>query len=104
MTEIQLKLNGETYKIKYSFRALMYFEEMTSKKIDQINENVSDTLTIFYCILKASNRDTFNYTFDAFVDLVDEFPTSLEVFTDFLQQSANQTEEAPKTSTKKKKV
>ena len=103
MKEIQLSLNGETFKIKYSFRALMYFEEMTSKKIDQINENVSDTLTIFYCILKASNRDKFNYIFDEFVDVIDEFPTSLEVFTEFLTESASTAiEPAPKV--KKKKV
>ncbi len=60
MEKITIKIENKDLIIKQSFRALMLFEEMTSKTVNEMNESVADILKLFYCILKANNLDTFN--------------------------------------------
>ena len=80
MEKITIKIEGKDLTIKQSFRALMLFEEMTNKTVNEITESVADSMKMFYCILKANNVDTFNWNFEQFLDIIDEQP---EVFTKF---------------------
>ena len=104
MEKTKITIAGTEFIIKQSFRALMLFEEMTSKTINQMGESVSDILKLFYCILKGNNLETFNWTFDEFLDVIDEEPNSVKVFTDYLQEQAKGQPAKPaqkKTVTKK---
>lgn len=101
--EIKIKIGGVDYLIKYSFRALMYFEEMADKKIDEYKENVSDLLMMFYSIIKANNKTIFNYTFDEFLDQIDMFPETVQVFTEFMQSMNDEQPQQNSNITAKKK-
>jgi hypothetical protein len=97
MEKIKITIDSKEYTIKQSFRALMLFEEMTNKTVNQMNESAADILKLFYCILKGNNKDSFTYTFEQFLDLVDEQPEVFTQFTEYLQEQAKgqieQTEE-----------
>lgn len=94
MNKIKITIDGVEYTIKQSFRSLMLFEEMTGKNISKMDESIADILKLFYCILKGNNMETFMYSFDAFVDVIDEKPETLVVFTDYLQAQAQPQAEA----------
>lgn len=84
-----IKINGVEYKINTSFRGIMLFEEMTGLKIAEMPETTTNMLKLFYCILKACNPEKFNYTFDQFIDMIDNDSTSFETFNEFLLQLNN---------------
>jgi hypothetical protein len=101
LDQIKVKINGEEYVIKKSFRALMLFEETTGRNVDQLKETVSDLMLLFFCILKANNREKFLYNFEEFLDSIDEHPDTVEVFNDFLLTEAKKnTESQPKKKAK----
>lgn len=84
---IKIKLGEKEYVVKKSMRALLLFEELTGKPMSKIDDSLNNTITLFYCILKVANKD-FNYTFDEFIDLIDENIDSINVFTEYLQSEA----------------
>jgi hypothetical protein len=93
---ITIKIEGRDFVIKRSFRALMLFEEMTGRMVDNIHENVTDVMKLFYCFLKGGNKD-FEYSYDEFIDLVDNNEGIFEDFSQYLQDmaKANTKGEAP---------
>ena len=102
MESVKIKIGETVYNIKQSFRALMIFEEITGKNISMANDSVSDILMMFYSLLKGNNKD-FEFSFENFVELIDDNPESVEAFTDYLNNlSKEQTKEQK--STKKKNV
>jgi hypothetical protein len=82
--DIKIKILGTEYIIKQTFRALMYFEEMTGKKSFSADDSVRDITTLFYCFLKACNREIFKYTYDEFIDVMDDNQNIFEEFSDYL--------------------
>jgi len=92
---ITIKLKEQDYIVKKSFRALMLFEENSGRGIDEMKETVNDLLLLFWCMLKANNKQTFHYTFDEFIDVIDESPDSIEIFNNYLLQQAEGTTDTP---------
>lgn len=103
MEKITITINGVKYIIKQSFRSLMLFEEMTGKTVNKMNDSIADILKLFYCILKGNNMVTFTYSFDEWLDVIDEQPEALTTFTDYLTEQANKQVE-PEVTTKKKAI
>lgn len=96
MEQITIKINEAQYIVKQSFRSLLYFEEITQRSANTINDNLTDVLILFYCILKAGNKNTFKYSLDEFYDLLDNNQDSLEIFTNFLTQQAKEQQQPNK--------
>jgi hypothetical protein len=67
-----VKIGSEKYVVKsYSTRALMMWESMTGKmSTDALT--TEDNIMYMYCLLKACNMDTFEFTYDEFIDEIDE--------------------------------
>ena len=65
-----IKISGKDYKVKFSYRTYMFYEEYTDGKSIQEIKGLKDTLTLFYCSLKAYND--FEYTFEQFLDLIED--------------------------------
>jgi len=101
MEKVIIKISGVDYKVAQSFRALMLFEDMTAKSVNAMNESIADILKLFYCIIKGNNMRIFNYTFDEFVDLIDEQPEAFEMFTEYLKEQAKGQAETNKQPKKK---
>jgi len=96
---IIIKINNVEYIVKKSYRSLLMFEEKSGRGVDTIKETVSDLMLLFWCILKSNNRETFKFSFDEFIDLLDENPDTVEVFNNYLIEEAKKIQ---KPATKKK--
>jgi hypothetical protein len=81
--EVRIKFNDVEYVVKKTNKAIIDFEVLAQKKISQLDDSYTDTMTLFYCFLKAANRDTFKYTFDQFLDVLDDNMDSIQVFNDY---------------------
>lgn len=69
------------YELKWSFRALMIYENITKQTFNP--KTLSDVLIFFYSILCSSAKgDTI--IFDEFMDWVDQNPTSITEFSQWL--------------------
>ena len=59
-----IDFNGKQYTLKYSFRALMIYENITQKSFNP--KGISDVMIFFYAVLVASAKDT-TLDFDKFL-------------------------------------
>lgn len=64
-----ITINGKEYKVKYSIRALMLFEQIADKNFEIVN--LMDKHLFYYCLILASNKDC-NLEWDNFLDALDE--------------------------------
>lgn len=94
-----IKINNVEYTIKQSLRSLMMFEQLTDKKASQIEDTLTDTITIFYCMLKSNNKN-FDYKFEDFIDIIDNEVDAVNQFVDFIKQASTNS----KDENKKKEV
>ena len=78
---MDVTIKGNTYTLKYSFRALMIYENITQKSFSP--QGLSDVITFFYSVVVASSRDN-NLRFDDFIDWIDDNPSSLSEFSNWL--------------------
>lgn len=65
-----VRIKGKEYNVKFSYRTYMFYEEYTDGKSIQEIKGLKDTLTLFYCSLKAYND--FEYSFEQFLDLIED--------------------------------
>jgi hypothetical protein len=76
-----MKINNKEYKIKVTLRAMMIFEQLTGKPFSI--SGLLDQYIYFYSIILANNKD-FTYTFDEFIDYLDEHPELISEFNEAL--------------------
>lgn len=87
-----IKINEQEYIVKQSFRSLMEFEKITKKPAGEINVTINDMVTLLYCVLKSCNKETFKYTLDEFIDVLDDNGEAITDFSNYLleQQGAGE--------------
>lgn len=85
---ISINILDKEFKIKRSYRALMMFEERTEKGLDEMDNTITDIVTLLYCILVANNK-SFTYSFDEFVDILDDNENILEDFNAYILNLAS---------------
>lgn len=83
---MEITFNGKTYTLRYSFRALMIYENITNKSFNP--KGLSDVIVFFYAILVSSAKDT-TLSFDDFVEWLDEHPTAINEFSEWLTSVFN---------------
>jgi hypothetical protein len=88
MKDNTIKFNGTELVLKQSFKSLMMFETMTGKYATQVNESISDLTKLLYCMLSANNKETFKYSYDEFIDLLDNNLNVMEDFSAYLVSEA----------------
>jgi len=82
----KIKFDKKTFNIKpYSNGAIFMWEEETGKKISE-SSTTKDNIMYIYCLFKACNRDSFNYSFEEFYEKLDDEPKVLASVYDFLQK------------------
>lgn len=89
MKKITVTINQKQLVVEQSFRSLMEFEKMTGKNAYEVNTSVTDSMTLFYCMLKAANRETFQLSFDEFLTYLDTHPETLDQFNSYIMSLAN---------------
>lgn len=80
---MEITIKDNTYKVKYSIRALFIFEEMTGKPFKL--EKVMDFYIFFYSMILANNPDS-NLLFNDFVDACDEDASLFTSFQNYLNE------------------
>ena len=86
--EKQITINNQQFTFKNDdIFALAKFEELTGKNVFKMQEyNLTDTISILYCILTECNQD-FNETFDEFKSMVRQDKTIINQFFEFLGEN-----------------
>ena len=77
---MKVKINGESYEIRWSLRAQIFYEALKSQS--QEMGPTMDTLMYYYAILITSNRE-IEMTLDTFIDSCDA--SVLKTFRDLLE-------------------
>ena len=84
--EKTIKINGKTYRIKETLRAILDYENNQKK---QTVDSLSDQIKMLFYVLKNANRkkteefDKFTIGYEAFLDALDE---DMELFTSLTYQ------------------
>ena len=84
---MKVNFKNNIYTLKYSFRALMIYENITNHSFNP--KGITDVVIFFYSILVASAKDT-TLSFDDFVEWLDENPTSINEFSAWLSEVFSQ--------------
>ena len=91
-------INGKEYQLKYSFRALMIYENITHKSFNP--KTITDMIVFFYSIILASNKGC-ELMFEDFMDWIDDNPESVNDFSTWLTQIFTQQQEISPNDNKK---
>ncbi len=76
--------NNREVELKYSIRAMMMYENITGNSFNP--QNLTDILTFFYCIVVSSMKD-YSYSFENFIDELDNEPSKLEELTKWMNSN-----------------
>lgn len=105
---IQMKviINDKEITLKSTFRAMVAYEQITDHIFSPTT--VTDILVYFYCTIITSKDYDGTMTFDEFMDYLDENPTILQEFSEWMTETNKQAEvfspkEAKKKTTARKK-
>ena len=83
---MEITIKGNTVSLKYSFRALMIYENITQKSFNP--QGLTDVVTFFFSVVVASAKDT-TLSFDDFIEWLDDNPESLNQFSQWLTDVYN---------------
>ena len=78
---MEVKINGTTYKIKWSLRAQIFYEALKQQSQDM--GQTMDTLMYYFAILMTSNPG-IDMTIDQFIDACDA--SVLKAFRDLIEK------------------
>lgn len=73
-----VNIKGKDVTLKYSFRAMMIYENITKKTFEP--KGLTEFIILFYSLIMAADKES-ELTFDEFVDWLDEHT---EQFNDFI--------------------
>ncbi len=84
-----ITIAGIDYVLKFDFKTLMTWEKQTGRLATEVSISITDTILMYWCALLAANPLTFEYTFDQFVDLINEDPMLLVRFSNTVIKLGN---------------
>lgn len=92
-----ITIKDKKITLKRTFRSLIAYESATGKAFNP--KTVTESIMYFYCVIIASDME-LELTYDEFMDWLDENPTALQEFTQWLIEQS----EIESKLTKKKTV
>lgn len=96
---MEITINNKNIKLKKTFRSLIAYESATGKAFSP--STITEYIMYFYCVIIASDQ-TLEISYDEFMDWLDENPTMLNEFTEWiLKMSENESKLTKKKSNKK---
>ena len=79
-----VRVKDKEITLKYSFRVFFIFENIMNRSFQP--NTTSDVLVFFYSCIMASEKN-LDFTFDEFLDMVDEKPELIGEFADFIAEA-----------------
>ena len=92
-------INDKEITLKSSFRAMVAYEQITDHIFSP--STVTDILVYFYCCIISSKDYDGTMTFDEFMDYLDDNPTILQEFSEWMTETSKQNEVFKKKKKKK---
>ncbi len=93
-------INEKEITLKKSFRSVIAYEQAMGKSFNP--QTLTETIMYFYCTVIASDQ-SLEITFDEFLNWLDDNPTAIKDFTDWLiKQAEMESKLTKKKSTKAK--
>ena len=99
--ESVITLAGKDWPVRYSIRALLYFEQIAGKAFKV--ETMTDTYVLMYAFLLASNKDAFNMDFEQFMDAIGDDDEPVRKFNQFFAEANRQLRDRDAAERPKKK-
>lgn len=81
-----INVKGKDITLRYSFRALMLFENIQDKSFTP--STTTDVLVFMYCVIMGSEKN-LDFTFDEFLDMIDEDQSLVVKFSEWLTSEIN---------------
>lgn len=78
---MDITINEKTVTLKKTFRSVIAYEQAMGKSFNP--QTLTETIMYFYCTVIASDQ-SLEITFDEFLAYLDENPTAIKDFTDWL--------------------
>lgn len=78
---MKVTIKEQEITLKYSMRSLFTYERISRQTFNP--KTLEDFCTFFYCVVCSSNKD-LDLTFDEFVDYLDEDPSKMNQFAEWL--------------------
>ncbi len=82
---MKIKINNKECELKYSYRALMLFEDKTGKSLANANDSLGTLLQLLYCFVQVKS----DVTEEEFYDWIDEDPKNLPNLSVWLGKEMN---------------
>lgn len=96
-----INIKDKEYQLKYSFRALMIYENITHKSFNP--KTITDMVVFFYSIVLAANKGC-ELMFNDFLDWIDDNPDSVNAFSTWLTDTFTQQQEISPVTPKEEDV
>ena len=78
---MKVRIKEQEITLKYSMRSLFLYEQKSGESFSP--RNLEQYCLYFYCVVMSSNRD-LDLTFDDFIDFLDEDPSKITEFVEWL--------------------
>ena len=82
-----ITINDKEIQLKYSFRAMMIYENIAQKSFEP--KGITEFILLFYSMIMASDKD-FEMSLEEFIDWLDEQPKVLEEYIKWLASRIDQ--------------
>jgi hypothetical protein len=99
--ESVITLAGKDWPVRYSIRALLYFEQIAGKPFKV--ETMTDTYILMYAFLLASNKSDFVMNFEQFMDAIADDTKPVSQFNEFFTAATKQLQDRDAAEKPKKK-
>ena len=96
---MKVTIKDKEITLKSSFRALIAYEQITNHTFNP--STITDMILYFYCVIISSKEFDEPMTFDEFMDYLDDNPTILQEFSEWMTETSKQNEVLNKESKKK---
>lgn len=83
---MKITINEKEIELKYSFRALMMYENINGNTYN--GGGLTEAITLFYCIVVTSSKD-YSLDYDNFIDWLDENQDTLKEFFTWISSIGN---------------
>ncbi len=74
---MKINIKDKDIELRYSIRSMIMYENIADKSFQP--KSLTDVITYMYCVIVSSGKD-YSFTFDEFIDYLDENPNVIKEF------------------------
>lgn len=83
---MKVKINNQEIELRNTFKSFIIYEAMQNNKRFEPS-SITDVIVYFFSVCLASSNNMDAFTFDQFIEWLDQHPESIQEFMEFLQKT-----------------